>query len=278
LFSPDDIQLARTLVAQATIAIDNALLFRQLETRAAELAEANRLRSQFLANISHELRTPMNSIIGFSETLIDGVYGDLTEQQSSRLERIRRNGYNLLTLIDDLLDLSRIDAGRLALHPETITVQDAIATAIQRLRADADDKGLAVTVDIPGHLPRVRADPERLHQIIFNLLSNAIKFTPEGRVTVTARQIERQGRPFVETTVADTGIGISLADQAIIFDEFRQVDGSSTRAYGGTGMGLAITKKLVAMMGGSIWVESDLGHGSAFTFVLPTTRASDNGG
>ncbi len=273
LFSPDDIQLARTLVAQATIAIDNALLFRQLETRAAELAEANRLRSQFLATVSHELRTPMNSIIGFSETLIEGVYGALTEQQTSRLERIRRNGYNLLTLIDDLLDLSRIDAGRLKLHSETISVTDAIATALQRLHDDAAEKGILVSFNVPGHLPRVHADPERLHQIIVNLLSNAIKFTHEGRVTITARQIDRQGRPFIETTITDTGIGISLADQAIIFDEFRQVDGSSTRAYGGSGLGLAITKKLVTMMGGDIWVESELGRGSAFTFVLPMARA-----
>lgn len=277
LFSPDDIQLARTLVAQATIAIDNALMFRQLETRAAELAEANRLRSQFLANVSHELRTPMNSIIGFSETLIDGIYGDLSEKQISRIERIRRNGYSLLTLIDDLLDLSRIDAGRLTLHPDTISVQDAIATAIQRLHDEATEKRLPVSVDVPDNLPRVRADPERLHQIVFNLLSNAIKFTHEGRVTITARLITRQGRPFIETTVTDSGIGISLADQAIIFDEFRQVDGSSTRAYGGTGLGLAITRRLVTMMGGDIWVESELGQGSAFTFVLPVARPANDG-
>jgi signal transduction histidine kinase len=271
-FSDEDVQLARTLVAQATVAVDNALLFRELETRAQELAEAHQLRSQFLATISHELRTPMNSIIGFTETLIDGLYGPLSEQQTNRLDRIRQNAYNLLSLIDDLLDLSRIEAGRMKMHLEIISVRNVILTAAQTIESTATDKGLSLALDLDEDLPRVQADPERLHQVIINLLSNAVKFTHQGVIRVQSHQVDRQGRPFVQTSVADTGIGISATDQTIIFDEFRQVDGSSTRAYGGTGMGLAITKKLVEHMGGKIWVESEVGKGSTFTFVLPVPQ------
>jgi signal transduction histidine kinase/putative methionine-R-sulfoxide reductase with GAF domain len=274
-FSLDDIQLARTLVAQATIAVDNALLFRQLEVRAQELAEANRLRSQFLATVSHELRTPMNSIIGFSETLLEGLYGELNERQAGRLERIRDNAYSLLALINDLLDLSKIDAGHMSIKSEVVSVSEALTTAAQTLEPQATAKGLSLSLDIPDDLPYVRADPERVHQVIVNLLSNAIKFTHDGAISVTACRSEQNGRPVVEASVIDTGIGISEADQMIIFDEFRQVDGSSTRAYGGTGLGLAITKKLVEMMGGAVWVESELGQGSKFTFALPTAREKD---
>ncbi|MEB2286962.1 MAG: GAF domain-containing protein [Anaerolineae bacterium] len=273
-FSSEDIRLAQTLVAQAAIAIDNALMFRELEQRADELAEANRLRSQFLATISHELRTPMNSIIGFSETLLDGLYGELNERQASRTERIKRNAYALLALIDDLLDLSRIDAGRLKLHLETVSLNTAIETAIQVVGDEAVIKGLTLTVALAENLPRIQADPERLYQVVMNLLSNAIKFTHEGGVTITTAQTECLGHRFVQTTVTDTGIGISQSDQAIIFDEFRQVDGSSTRSYAGTGLGLAICKKLVEMMGGTIWVRSALGEGSTFAFTLPVPNAS----
>jgi signal transduction histidine kinase/putative methionine-R-sulfoxide reductase with GAF domain len=268
-FSDEDIQLARTLVAQATIALDNALLFGELEAHAHQLAEANQLRTQFLATISHELRTPMNSIIGFTEMLLDGIYGDLTERQLSRMDRIRENAYHLLTLIDDLLDLSNIEAGRMALHLELVGIGDSILTVMQTLEPDATVKGLALAYHADENLPRIHADPQRLHQIISNLLSNAIKFTHTGGVTITCRTIEQRGQLYVQTAVADTGIGISEAHREIIFDEFRQVDGSSTRAYGGTGMGLALTKKLIEMMGGTIWVESELNRGSTFTFLLP---------
>jgi len=269
LFSPDDIQLARTLVAQATIAVENALLFQELETRAIELAEVHRLRSQFLATISHELRTPMNSIIGFSETLIEGLYGELTDSQASRLQRIQLNGYSLLTLIEDLLDLSKIDAGRMKLHVEAVNLADILAVALPSHEDAAADKGLALSCECPPDLPRVRADPDRVQQVINNLLSNAIKFTHQGSVSAVAHRVQRRGRPFVAISVTDTGIGIRASDQAYIFDEFRQVDGGSTRAYGGTGLGLAISRKLVEMMGGEIGVESEPGKGSTFIFVLP---------
>lgn len=272
-FTADDVQLARTLVAQAAVALENALLFRQLEQRAHELDQAYRLRSQFLATITHELRTPMNSIIGFSETLLDGLYGELSEAQANRLDRIRQNSYALLAMIDDLLDLSKIEAGRMQLDLVLVSVPDALQTALHAVEPEVAARGLTLSSDIAPDLPRVEADPQRLYQIIHNLLGNAIKFTPQGGITVTCTQVQRQGRPFVQTAIADTGIGISAEDQQVIFETFRQVDGSSTRAYGGTGMGLAITKKLVEMMGGAIWVESAPGAGSTFTFALPVARS-----
>ena len=275
-FSREDIRLAQTLAAQAAIAIDNALMFRELEQRADELTEANRLRSQFLATISHELRTPMNSIIGFSETLLDGLYGELNEHQASRTERIKRNAYALLELIDDLLDLSRIDTGRLKLHLETVNLNTAAETAAEAIGGEAAAKELEIVLELAEDLPRIEADPERLHQVFVNLLSNAIKFTHQGCITITTRLAEQAGRQCVQAAIADTGIGISQDDQAIIFDEFRQVDSSSTRTYAGTGLGLAICKKLVEMMGGSIWVHSAPGEGSVFTFALPVPDSSLN--
>lgn len=272
-FVAGDVLLAQTLVAQATIALENALLFRQLQERANELAEAYRLRSQFLATMSHELRTPMNSIIGFSETLMDGIYGDLDERQTTALERIRRNGYHLLTMIDDLLDLSKIEAGRMQLDLELVGMGDAAMTAVQAARESAEGKGIMFAIDIPDDLPRVEVDPQRLYQVLNNLISNAVKFTHEGTVTIHCTQVIREGRPFIQTAVSDTGIGISQADREVIFETFRQVDGSSTREYGGTGMGLAITQRLVEMMGGAIWVESTPGEGSIFTFVLPVATS-----
>ena len=268
-FSPDDIQLAQTLVIQATIAIENALLFRQLEQRALELGEANRLKNQFLATISHELRTPMNSIIGFSQVLLNRLYGDLNEEQSSRLERILRNGNNLLALIDDLLDLSKIDAGRMTLELQSVPIREAVDAVAQNLEAQAAAQGLEMTIDVPDSLPPVLADRQRLQQILNNLLSNAIKFTHEGGITITSHLTVQDSRPMIQVTVADTGIGINAGDLAIIFDEFRQADGSVTRAYSGTGLGLAITKKLVTMMNGTIWVESEPKRGSKFSFTLP---------
>mgnify|MGYP000950158659 CR=1 FL=1 len=273
VFSQDDLRLAQTLVGQATIAFDNALLFQELERRAQELAQANQIKGQFLATISHELRTPMNSIIGFSDTLLSGLYGDLNEKQASRIERIQRNGYSLLTLIDDLLDLSKIDAGRMALNVEQVNVTESIMAVAQSMESQATQQGLEMAFELEEDLPPVRADVQRLRQVITNLLSNAIKFTREGSITIRSKRVERNGAPFVQIGIADTGIGIYPDDQAIIFDEFRQADGSSTRMFGGTGLGLAITKKLVEMMNGTIWVTSEPDKGSEFTFVLPAVES-----
>lgn len=272
VFTPSDIRLAQTLVGQATIAFDNALLFQQLESRAQELAQANRLKSQFLATISHELRTPMNSIIGFSDALLSNLYGPLNEAQTNRVHRIRRNAQHLLHLIDDLLDLSKIDAGRMTLSPSLISVSDLVRDVVQEMEPQAQARRLALVADLPADLPPVCVDAQRLQQVIRNLLSNAIKFTPEGHITVSAQALHEARQSCLAITVADTGIGIAEADQTIIFDEFRQADGSSTRAYDGTGLGLAISKRLIEMMGGSIQVESAPGEGSRFTVSLPLTE------
>lgn len=267
-FSDEDIRLAGTLATQASIALVNALLVEELERRAVELTKANKLKSEFLASISHELRTPMNSINGYSEMLMRGLYGALTEKQNDRLERILRNGRNLLALIDDLLDLSKIDAGKMELQYQPTSLKDEVAAIIYNLESQAASKGLYLTLEAPDDLPLVHADQVRLRQVITNLLSNALKFTKTGGVAVRIHRAERDTIEYLWTSVTDTGVGIRKEDQSIIFDEFRQADGSTTREFGGTGLGLAITKRLVEMMGGAIWVESELGTGSTFTFSI----------
>jgi GAF domain-containing protein len=268
-FSDEEKELAALFAAQAAVALENAMLFEALEERAVELMQANRLKSEFLARVSHELRTPMNSINGYSEMLLRQTYGALNEKQADRVDRILRNGRNLLALIDDLLDLSRIDSGRMELHLESVDVREEVNAAIYNLESQALSRGLYLRYEPAENLPPVYADATRLRQIIVNLLGNAIKFTKQGGVSVRSQLTYEGERAFVLTTVCDTGIGIRPEDQAIIFDEFRQADGSITREYGGTGLGLAITRKLVEMMGGRIWVESQVGVGSAFSFTLP---------
>lgn len=271
-FNDEEKELAVLFAAQAAVALENAMLFEALEERAVELMQANRLKSEFLARVSHELRTPMNSINGYSEMLLRQTYGALNEKQADRVERILRNGRNLLALIDDLLDLSRIDSGRMELHLESVDVREEVNAAIYNLESQASARGLYLRYEPAENLPMVYADATRLRQIIVNLLGNAIKFTKQGGVSVRSQLTYEGERAFVLTVVRDTGIGIRPEDQAIIFDEFRQADGSITREYGGTGLGLAITRKLVEMMGGRIWVESEVGVGSAFSFTLPVAH------
>ncbi|MHB8748578.1 MAG: GAF domain-containing protein [Aggregatilineales bacterium] len=270
-FAEEEIELAQLFAGQAAVALENARLFTELEDRAVELAKANRLKSEFLARVSHELRTPMNSINGYSDMLLREQYGTLTEKQADRIERIWRNGRNLLALIDDLLDISKIDAGKMELHIEPLDLPGELRATLEALEAQAVSRGLYLHVNVSPDLPPVLADSMRLRQVVTNLLGNAIKFTKTGGVTIEAHAGSEDKRPVVYTRVIDTGIGIKIEDQAIIFDEFRQVDGSVTREYGGTGLGLAITKKLLELMDGQIWVESEFGRGSVFTFVLPTT-------
>jgi GAF domain-containing protein len=279
-FSDEDMDLAQLYASQIAVALDNASLFLAVEERARELAEANRLKSQFLANISHELRTPMNSILGFSETILSGLYGDLNEKQSSRLERINHNGKSLLALIDDLLDISKIDAGRMELAISPVNLIAELSAVMQAIESQVQKKGIRLELlPPPSHFPLVLADPLRLRQVITNLVSNAVKFTKAGGVTLSLqvkeevvlapKEDESPSRQVVWVSVADSGIGISLEDQLIIFDEFRQADGSTTREFGGTGLGLAICKRLIELMGGRIWVDSEINKGSTFTFVIP---------
>ncbi len=273
-FFEEKIDLALLFAGQAAVALDNADLFQRLEDRAIELMKANRLKSEFLARVSHELRTPMNSINGYSELLLLAKYGAINDVQSDRLERILRNGRNLLALIDDLLDISKIDAGKVELRLEAINLRDELNATIFTMETQATARGLYLSVRLPDDLPPVRADVARLRQIITNLLGNAIKFTKTGGITIDAEILEEDGLLVVCTRISDTGIGIKSEDQELIFDEFRQVDGGATREYGGTGLGLAITRKLLEMMSGRIWVESELGHGSSFAFVLPVVASA----
>jgi GAF domain-containing protein/anti-sigma regulatory factor (Ser/Thr protein kinase) len=268
-FTDEERDLAQLFASQAATAYENALLFEALQERAVELAKANKLKSEFLARVSHELRTPMNSINGYSEMLLRMVYGDLNEKQVDRIERILRNGRNLLAIIDDLLDISKIDAGKMELQFKPVNLREELAATIYNLESQVAAQGLYLKLEAPETLPRVRADSMRLKQVVTNLLGNAIKFTKQGGITVRVQVVNDEGVNTVWTSVIDTGIGIKREDQQIIFDEFRQADGSTTREYGGTGLGLAITRKLVEMMSGRIWVESEAGKGSTFTFVLP---------
>jgi len=263
-------------------------LAREKETAEAlntELRAANQYKSEFLANMSHELRTPLNSIIGYSELLQKGLYGQLTDKQQDRLGKIYTNGKQLLTLISDILDLNKIDSGKLKLDTEFFELEPLLQMTVDEYRAQANEKGLTMIVHHQPELPQLFGDPQRIRQILANILNNAVKFTATGSIDIQSLRVQvtrgisadfslpmigwlRDGL-WVIISIRDTGIGIAPEDQARIFEEFSQVDGSHTREYGGTGLGLAIAKKLVLMHDGQIWVKSRLGEGSTFFVALP---------
>ena len=228
---------------------------------------ANRAKSQFLANMSHELRTPLNAILGYTELMAEGTYGELCEEMLEVLKRLETNGRHLLGLINDVLDLSKIEAGQLVLELSDYCIQDIAQTVRSTLEPLAADKKLAFKVEVPAELPPGRGDGRRLTQVLINLVGNAIKFTDAGEVAIKTEA--NNGSFYV--TVRDTGPGISAADQAKLFQEFQQADNAIARKKGGTGLGLAISKRIIEMHGGRIWVESQPGHGSTFTFTLPVT-------
>jgi len=240
---------------------------RELELRTREAEEANRLKSEFLASISHELRTPLHTIIGFSELLAEELEGPLNDRQKRFVAHIHKDSLHLLDLINDILDLSKIEAGKLSLHLETFDACAAVAEAISTVAPSAETKGISLSTS-PGQTVMIRADRVRLRQILLNLLSNAVKFTPaNGAVSV---ECSKDGH-FARFSVADTGLGIPKQDQQAIFDKFHQVGSTTKGVREGTGLGLAITKHLVEQHGGSIEVESELGKGSRFSFTLPLT-------
>ena len=255
----------RTVARLVSVAKENADLVGELRDNNFQLERANRLKSEFLANVSHELRTPMNAIIGYSKLMLDGLDGELNAQQEADLQRVTTAADNLLGLINGLLDLSKIEAGRMEINVEELDVRPIVEEVVALVRPQSDSKDLDVRATIPADLPAILADRARFRQVLVNLMSNAVKFTDKGSVTVAATS----GDGWVTVSVADTGIGISSDAQAYIFDEFRQADASTTRRYGGTGLGLAISKRLVALHGGRIWVESGIDGGSVFSFTMP---------
>jgi signal transduction histidine kinase len=264
-FPKSTADLLQTFADQSALAIQNARLFSEIEQKGKELAEASQHKSQFLANMSHELRTPLNAILGYTELIADGIYGQQSEKMLAVLKRLESNGKHLLGLINDVLDLSKIEAGQLVLELSDYSLEDIAQTVRSTLEPLAVDKKLAFKVEVAAKMPPGRGDGRRLAQVLINLVGNAIKFTDAGEVIITAGVIDGS----FNLSVRDTGPGISAADQAKLFQEFQQADNAITRKKGGTGLGLAISKRIIEMHGGKIWIESQLGQGSTFAFTLP---------
>jgi signal transduction histidine kinase len=272
-FTDKQITMVNAFASQAVIAIENARLFRQIQEKSAELEMANKRlelankhKSEFLANMSHELRTPLNAIIGFSEAMMEQMFGELNEKQLDYQKDINESGKHLLSLINDILDLSKIEAGRMELELSTFHLPTALSNAVTLIRERAQRHGIALGVEIDEGLGEFQADERKVKQILLNLLSNAVKFTPDGgRVEVSAKLDTDK----VEISVKDTGVGITPEDQASLFEEFKQLGKDSSRRGEGTGLGLALTKKFVELHGGAMRVESAPGKGSTFMFSLP---------
>ena len=264
-FPPEVVDLLQTFANQSVLAIQNARLYREIGAKSRQLGVASQHKSEFLANMSHELRTPLNAVIGFSEVLIDRMFGELNEKQEEYLKDIYASGTHLLSLINDILDLSKIEAGRMELELTDFHLPTAIDNALMLVRERAGRRSIALHTSIDHRFGHIQADERKVRQVVLNLLSNAIKFTPEGgRIEVGAQPKDR----FIEVSVSDTGVGIAPEDQEAVFEEFRQV-GAAAKKVEGTGLGLALCRKFVELHGGRIWVTSEIGVGSTFTFTIP---------
>jgi signal transduction histidine kinase len=264
-FAPEVIELLTTFATQSALAIQNARLFLEIEDKSHQLEVASQHKSEFLANMSHELRTPLNAVIGFSEVLTERMFGELNDKQDEYVKDIYASGTHLLSLINDILDLSKVEAGRMELELAGFDLPQAIENALVLVRERALRRGITLEQSIDPHLGEIQGDERKIKQVLLNLLSNAIKFTPEGgRVGVRAALVD--GR--VEVAVSDTGIGIAPEDHEAVFEEFRQV-GTAEKKAEGTGLGLALARKFIELHGGRIWVKSQVGAGSTFTFTIP---------
>ena len=268
-FADKQIELVTVFADQAVIAIENVRLFREIQEKSAQLEVANKHKSEFLANMSHELRTPLNAIIGFSEVLSDRMFGELNEKQADYMKDIHESGKHLLSLINDILDLSKIEAGRMDLELSSFDLPSALSNAMTLVRERAQRHAIQLSLDVDKRLGSFEADERKFKQIVVNLLSNAVKFTPDGgRVEVSAKL----DTDHVAIAVKDTGIGIAPEDHAAVFEEFKQVGRDYTRKAEGTGLGLALTRRFVELHGGQVRLDSALGKGSTFTITLPVRQ------
>src|SRR5215210_2116572 len=261
---------------------------KELERLSSELLRVNRMKSEFLANVSHELRTPLNAIVGFVDLLREGVYGELAPRQVKPVERIEASANHLRHLVDQILDLAKMAAGRLEIHTETIDLRPFVLDVASEIESLVSEKGISLSLVMGAALPRIRTDPTHLRQILVNLLGNAVKYTSEGGIVIRTRLVDTfphagmssprpsyPSTPWIGIQVIDTGIGIHYADQHRIFEEFEQVDAGprGNSAERGTGLGLAISRRLAGLIGGMIELESELGKGSTFTLWLPVDPA-----
>jgi signal transduction histidine kinase len=264
-FAPSIVELMSTFASQSALAMQNAALFQQIAEKGKQLQLASEHKSQFLANMSHELRTPLNAIIGFTELLVDGIYGELPERPLGVLERVRENSVNLLALINDVLDLAKIESGQFTLSLEPYQIVPLVRNVIDAMQPLARGKGLSLIATVSDDIPAGYGDARRLRQVLINLVGNAIKFTDEGEVEIS---VEAEGGRL-DVAVRDTGSGIPLEDQEKIFEEFQQIENSSTRRHGGTGLGLAISRQIVKAHGGHLSVVSAPDQGSTFHIDIP---------
>jgi signal transduction histidine kinase len=278
VFATHTVDLLRTFAEQSVLAMQNARLFGEIEERGRQLAVASQHKSQFLANMSHELRTPLNAIIGITDLLLDDVRDDGQTSLVEPLERVSRAGKHLLTLINDVLDLSKIESGKFELAVEAADVSALIRDAAALARPLAEKNGNILVVDCPSDAGTIQTDVVRLKQILLNLLSNACKFTESGSVTLRVRRAHEENGDWLTFATIDTGIGLTPQAIAKLFQDFSQADSSTTRKYGGTGLGLAICRRLCELMGGTVDVESAPGRGSTFTVRLPAGTSSVTGG
>jgi signal transduction histidine kinase/ActR/RegA family two-component response regulator len=265
-FPEETEELLQTFASQSALAILNARLFRELERKSSELEVVSRHKSEFLASMSHELRTPLNAVIGFSEVLLDRMFGEINDRQEEYLRDIWSSGKHLLQLLSEILDLSKVEAGRMEMENVTFSVREALEYGLSMIRERAANHGLALTLDVDPAVGDIETDELRFKQVVLNLLSNAVKFTPDGGEIVVAAKVDNDD---LVITVADTGVGVAPEDCERIFESFQQ-GSRGALAQEGTGLGLTLCRRIVALMGGRMWLDSELGVGSTFGFTVPT--------